>query len=600
LPDLDYNYLKSISLKNNIPTTKFMFYRLLFLFFLLILGHPTMAQDFSWHKGLKEIDRLILYKQLDLAQKKTDSLYQKLNTSKEWKKNRPLWLEIKYRQALLLDEQGSMPTEQLQILLGIIDEVKEKGLHSLSYHIYLLIALSHEKAAPKGNDHRLTKAYLDKAYTVYRENNLEELYSTYCIRRSSYERLVNDWESSYHFATQAEIYAKQYNNTKDLNDAYLLLGNYYYSKNDYESTLKYDFLRLRNIHQHKSDISIASQLNNISKVYLKMKNYSQALNYSDSAYAHYKKLPVTEKHILPKLRSSIYEAAGNTDSAYYYFKQYHIAQQILQKEEDAVKTKKIEEHYQNEKKEATIESKNQQLFFIIVLLSLIIGGAFLLYLKNRKIDKQNKTINRQLVELSKTLEQKQMLLSELQHRVKNNLQHVISILEIQKESVDFNNIDELIRGNQNRIHSMALLHKKLNVSDNVNDVDLKRYITELSELVKESYDNHKKKISLNIKCDVDTISIEKALPLGLIITELVSNSMKHAFKKQNIGIITIEISKNEAGNILYYADNGIGFDFNKVIEKGLGQEIIKGLIDQLSGNVATKNNNGFELTVSFK
>lgn len=577
-----------------------MRFRNLFLFFLLTLGNLAMAQDFSWNEELKEVDRLILYKQLDLAQKKTDSLYQKLNTLKEWKKNRPLWLEIKYRQALLLDEKSSLPTEQLQILLGIIDEAIEERLHSLSYRIYLLIALTHEKATPQGNDQRLTKAYLDKAYAVYRENNLEELYSSYCIRRSSYDRLVNDWESSYYFATQAEIYAKQHNNTKDLNDAYLLLGKYYYSKNDYNSTLKYYFLRLRNTHQDKSYISRAIQLNNISLIYLKMKNYSQALNYSDSAYAHYKKLPVMGKHILPKLRSSIYEAAGNTDSAYYYFKQYHIDLQLLQKEEETVKTKKIEEHYQNEKKETAIESKNQQLFFIIVLLSLIIGGAFLLYLKNRKIDKQNKTINRQLVELSKTLEQKQMLLSELQHRVKNNLQHVISILEIQKESVDFNNIDELIRGNQNRIHSMALLHKKLNVSDNVTDVDLKRYVSELSELVKESYDSHKKKISLNIQCHTDIISIEKALPIGLIITELVSNSMKHAFKKQNIGVITIEISKSEAGNILNYTDNGIGFDFNKTNEKGLGQEIIKGLIDQMNGTVATKGDNGFELTVYFK
>lgn len=256
--------------------------------------------------------------------------------------------------------------------------------------------------------------------------------------------------------------------------------------------------------------------------------------------------------------------------------------------------------YENDKKEAKIKSKNRQMVLIGSLFAIIAAASILLFLQNRKIKARNKIINAQLAELSKTLEQRQMLLSELQHRVKNNLQHVISILEIQKESVDFNNIDELIRGNQNRIHSMALLHKKLNVSDNVNDVNLKRYVTELSELVKDSYDNHKKKISLNIKCDVDTISIEKALPLGLILTELVSNSMKHAFKKQNIGIITIEITKNEAGNIIYYADNGIGFDFNKTNEKGLGQEIIKGLIDQLDGTVGFQNDHGFEISISFK
>ena len=236
------------------------------------------------------------------------------------------------------------------------------------------------------------------------------------------------------------------------------------------------------------------------------------------------------------------------------------------------------------------------------LLGVIICGSILLYHKNRKINHQNKIIGKQLAELTKTLEQKQILLSELQHRVKNNLQHVISILEIQKESVDFNNIDELIRGNQNRIHSMALLHKKLNVADNVNEVDLKKYIIDLAELVKDSYDNQNKKITLDINCELEKISLEKAFPIGLIVVELVSNSMKHAFKKRSIGIIHIEICYDGIleQNKLNYSDNGEGFDFNKTNEKGLGQEIIKGLIDQMDGNVVAKNDNGFELIIYFK
>lgn len=144
-----------------------------------------------------------------------------------------------------------------------------------------------------------------------------------------------------------------------------------------------------------------------------------------------------------------------------------------------------DKQYQNEKKEALIQSKNKQVMLIASLLGIIFIASILLFTQYQKINHLNKIINTQLAELSKTLEQKQFLLSELQHRVKNNLQHVISILEIQKESIDFNNIEELIRGNQNRIHSMALLHKKLNVSDSANEVELKRYITDLAELVKE-------------------------------------------------------------------------------------------------------------------
>ena len=179
------------------------------------------------------------------------------------------------------------------------------------------------------------------------------------------------------------------------------------------------------------------------------------------------------------------------------------------------------------------------------------------------------------------------------------MQHVISFLEIQKESVDFNNIDELIRGNQNRIHSMALLHRKLNVDDHVNEVNLITYVTELSELVKVSYDNHKKDIRLQVQCDIETISIEKALPIGLIITELISNSMKHAFNKQQSGAIILEITNEGTNYKLVYSDNGCGFDFHQVNEKGLGQEIIKGLIDQLNGVIESKKENGFQLMIHF-
>ncbi len=306
-------------------------------------------------------------------------------------------------------------------------------------------------------------------------------------------------------------------------------------------------------------------------------------------------MPLLYKNRLPNNRSSMYEAMGKADSSLYYYKEYHNDVQLLQEQQGGINTKKLEKQYQNDKKEATIKNKNLQLIFIIVLLIVITIASILLVRYNRKINRQNKIISKQLKELNKTLEQKQMLLSELQHRVKNNLQHVISILELQKESAGFNNIEELIRSNQNRIHSLALLHKKLNVTDNVNEVSLNKYITDLATLVKDSYENYTSKIQLHIACEVETISLEKAMPIGLIIVELVSNSMKHAFNERAIGIITIDITASK----LYYADNGPGFSFNQTSEKGLGVELIKGLIDQLDGTVETNNKDGFELTLHF-
>src|SRR5690606_20357845 len=125
---------------------------------------------------------------------------------------------------------------------------------------------------------------------------------------------------------------------------------------------------------------------------------------------------------------------------------------------------------------AIIKTKDAWLIFSIILGVIIAGFAMALYFQNRKINAQNSLINSQVDELQKNLGQKQILLSELQHRVKNNLQYVISILEIQKESINFNNIDELIRENINRIQSMALLHHRLSINENINEVNITPYL----------------------------------------------------------------------------------------------------------------------------
>jgi two-component sensor histidine kinase len=567
----------------------------LVLFFLLIFSHFIMAQAVTFHSQLKEIDSLILYHQFDVAQKKTDSLYQDLSKSRISKKHKSDILELKFRQVVLLEEQDDVVAEPLQLLLGMIDEVEKENLHSLAYKIYLMIALAHEKS---GN-FDICKKYLDLAYQTYSKYKLENLYSTYCIRVSSYYRFTNQIDSVYYFADRAQDYAKKYNNQADLTDSYILLSSFAIRKGNYEEALKYSSLLL-DLRKKYNRQAVAISYYSMAKMYLKMNDLDQAVLYSDSCYAFHGKLPLLYKESPSEIKYLVHEALGNTDSAFYYFKQYHNMLLNAVEEGDNLKVKKLEEQYQLQKKETIIKSKNLQLILISILFLIIGLSTFLVVRKNRKIKNQNKIIQKQLEELSKTLEQKQMLLSELQHRVKNNLQHVISILEIQKESVDFNNIEELIRGNQNRIHSMALLHKKLNISDNVNSVDFKKYIAELAELVKDSYDNHTKTIQLIVKCDVEVISITKALPIGLIIVELVSNSMKHAFQNRNIGVITIEIMPTQDGSCLYYSDNGAGFDFHQTSETGLGQEIIKGLIDQLDGRIETDSSNGFELVIYFK
>lgn len=564
------------------------------LLFLMLWSHVVMAQDTIVSNEIKKIDSLIFYCNFREGEKKTDSLYDYLLKNDPQKNYKEAELQLLLYKTYLYARKPS-PHKALQIALGVIDKAKEYRLPEKEYQACLMAATMYEQS----DQFDICKNYLDHAYQLYQEYQLESVYAVYCIRLSSYYRFIREKDTAIHYAYKGLDYAKKYGNYREYIDGCLLLGGLL-SASDYRKAAKYSS-RAANAFLNKNDYEGAAALyNNVAAVYLHHGELNKALQYSDSSLWVFKTYSLPEADYFLRIRYQLFDMAGNTDSAYYYFKQYHNVHVKELSKMESSEIRKITEQYQNDKKEVALKSKNQQLIFIISLLGVITAATILIIRKNRKISAQHKVISKQVEELMKTLEQKQVLLSELQHRVKNNLQHVISILEIQKESVDFNNIDELIRGNQNRIHSMALLHKKLSVSDNVNEVNLNKYITELAELVKESYDNHRKKISLSITCEIEKMSIKKALPVGLIIVELVSNSMKHAFRRQQIGIMQIALTRETGSNKLYYADNGCGFDFSATGNKGLGMEIIKGLIGQLDATAESSQHNGFELTLSFK
>ncbi|MBS1761229.1 MAG: sensor histidine kinase [Bacteroidetes bacterium] len=569
----------------------------IFIFILFFQAKTTLSQDLFIQNKINQIDSLLdkYFSNYDQTEKEVNELLDLLTSKYNSKEYKGFKIDLMLQKAFLFSLKGNHHNA-LQISLQALDEAEEYKYPEKVYHCCWTIAIMYENGRAYNN----CREYLDKAYDIYKNYKLDNLYSTYCIRMSSYFNCIQKTDSALYFAYRGLDYAQKYQNKRDIRDAYLLLGGLM-SATNYKEAVNFKLLAAKIFIEIEDFSSAAIQFYRVASILLNVKQTTEAFRYNDSALLI---LKGTDAFIFPEIykgRSALFEAIGNTDSALYFYQKYHDAYLTEQSRMEVIKISQISEQYQNEKNGSIIKSKEQMILFIGITLAIISLGSVILFRKNRQINRQNRIINKQVLDLSKTLEQKQVLLSELQHRVKNNLQHVISILEIQKESVDFNNIDELIRGNQNRIHSMALLHKKLNVSDNVDEVDLKKYITDLSELVKESYDDHKKKISLNVVCELTSVSLEKALPLGLMITELVSNSMKHAFKNRNIGIINIELKKDRVSgqSMLLYSDNGEGFDFNKKNEKGLGQELINGLIDQLDGTVHTNSQNGFELMVSF-
>lgn len=566
------------------------------LIFLFISQLPLRAQDMSMEKKLKIIDSLVYFNHLEEASPKIDSLSKWISGQKKTNSSKNAELQLLYHKAyinaLLFNKSKS-----LEIALDLVKKSKQYKLPEWEFQAHLAVAGFYEGST---DFDKRCKEHLGEAYQLYQSYQLEHLYSIYCVRISSYYRLSNKKDSAIIFATQALAYAKKYNNKREKTDASLLLGMLYRDSN-LEKSIHFSSLAAKDFLNRLNKYAAASQYLNISFTLLKAKQFAKSSLYADSAYKLNSPTTLTRYY---QIKQEIFEETGQLDSAYYYLKKYHKLKVAELNNRDQIEIRNISEKYESEKKEALIKSKNQQFNYIVGLLILVVLGTCVVLFKNHTIKSQNITINRQLNELNDMLEIKKNLLSELQHRVKNNLQNIISLLEIQKESINFNNIDEQVRANQNRIHSMSLLHQKLDVSQNIDFINLKDYVVELAALVRDSYLHINKNIILNINCEVKELSIQQAQPLGMIIVELMSNSIKHAFVKQNTGTISIRVEKalNLLGIQIHYADDGIGFNTNqKNYEKGLGLGIIDGLTDQLGGKTTIDHlhKKGFAISITF-
>jgi len=192
-------------------------------------------------------------------------------------------------------------------------------------------------------------------------------------------------------------------------------------------------------------------------------------------------------------------------------------------------------------------------------------------------------------ELLEAAHEKEILLREIHHRVKNNMQVISSLISMQSRSLPDSMAKDLFKETQTRVRTLSLVHEMLYKSDNLNNINYRKYIQSLSNYLMESYAVSRGKITCIIPNSDVQISIEKAVPCSLIITELVTNSLKYAFSEGMKGEISIDFQYNcdLAEYVLDYRDNGKGFseDKNDVPSAGFGSTLIRGLTRQLSGTM---------------
>lgn len=235
--------------------------------------------------------------------------------------------------------------------------------------------------------------------------------------------------------------------------------------------------------------------------------------------------------------------------------------------------------------ENVVPAKSRNLFGLLSILFSIylLGNVF-----GKNLLRTHHRLYRSKLALSQQMNEREILLKEIHHRVKNNLQTVSSLLSLQARSIEDKKMKSLIKSSQNRVISMAMVHEMLYMRDDLSKIEYRSYVQELAEYLVRSIKGTSSNITLDIDIPDIKLGIDTAIPLGLLINEAITNALKYGIKDDSEGAINISLKKDDdAAFELNIWDNGVGFPETITYKttKSLGLKLIHNLARQLKGSI---------------
>lgn len=416
-------------------------------------------------------------------------------------------------------------------------------------------------------------------------------YTYFLIRKSSLHRISGDKKEAEILTEEAYTYAIENNDQKHLPVIEMLLAFSYRDKNPafYLIHLKKALALHKN---YRNKASIAAMYSGISSFYLNRENYALAEKYIDSGISVKTNINYINADLFYN-KSQIAEIQNRDQDALQFYKKYADFQEKDTEERRKIKIKELDNQYEKKELENNVKTtKRNNLILTIasVTLGLLLFSLSVFYIllrkKNNEIQVQKINIAAQNDELEKNLQQKQFLVKELNHRVKNNLAVILSLVDFQRDESDEKYRDKLDQLYQ-RINTISIAHDLYSYSVNTSEsslIDVRDYISKVFETHKMSsnrqfdYENNTADFLLNV---------DKMLPIGLILNELITNSIKHAQADEQLKL-KFNLEKKESEIIVKYSDNGSEF-FENNNKNSLGLFIIEGMVKQIYGKLSREN-----------
>ena len=456
--------------------------------------------------------------------------------------------------------------------------------------------------------------YYKKAEKLYLKiGNLEEIKSNYLYTGISYLEL-NDLENVKNCIALGDALGNVFTWEIDIADFMMLKSSYYLETGEIDSSYNYLNQAKAIYTDAEDDFGIVMSDINIAKICILNNEKRRAKSILEKSYEKMKNMPDRKALMrVLQLLSDLNFEFGNHQEANVLIKEaMSIQQELLRNAQvyfsyEAENKIELNEFFYKDSlnqisskiKFNQIETQLAQKSWQIKLYTIVISGfavltTILIFLRRR-----NKKIN---LALNQTLADNQVLFQEVHHRVKNNFQITSSILNLQIANSEDEAFNAVLKETQHRIISMSFVHELLYKSDKVSEINIKEYIQELLPSVVRSFSDSNINIDLKIGTNDIFLNLEQSIPMGLILNEAITNSVKYAFPDRSAGLIEVnlvELSPTEL--VLTIRDNGIGMNYDEVKDLGtLGIELIEVLVEQIAGELQFRNNNGTEIEIKFK
>ena len=552
------------------------------LLFFFIVGNSLFGQDYK--KIYKKLDNALLLHKSQIVIQSIDSLViNKLFDERILNEFFALKIEA-LTQSTFLPEALELSNRLLQKsnLISEKEEVRVRIQRALIFEYF------EDAEKVRGEFNRLEK--------IYNSRPKDEYYGCFLFRKSSYYRVLKPTVKSdslaRYFAEKAAKFGDENKYFKVSGTAKMLQG---FMSHDLDLSIKFLKEAVFDFKALKNNADVCMTYYNLSNYYTKKQQDVIASSYLDSALVLAEKYNyLILKDLVYEKKYKVFETEKQLDSALHYYKKYHVAKLAFNLQKQNIEVSKINFENKINKQNLEIAKSEEELFKakrnITILIFFLIGIftlALIIYFLYKRLRQKNKEIFIRNKNLNKTVEEKKLLLKELNHRVKNNLSLIISLIKFQGKEIndDFNK--EKFKQLENRILTIAIAHEQFIYSEN--DVEGKFYNLEEYLLKISDAQIHLSTRKINCKQEIKNlqINIDTALPIGILINELISNSIQHAII-DDVLEIEFSVKFKDKKILITYFDSGTIFKL-KENNNSLGLIIIDSMIKQLEGSFVRNN-----------